>query len=364
MTKQESEPLMHAHAREALAIEPIPTPPLGGQRAVVDGVRALAERGEAGVLAVVVETGGSTYRKPGALILLDASGVRVGALSGGCLEGELEAAARHVLAGGVAGDVRFDTSGDEDRVFGSGTGCGGSTRVLLLPLPAQASPLREALLDADARGLALRLTLATAADQLGCGDALVGRTRIDTRRYRFDRDGSASTQTSALDAPIVIETRPALRLLLLGAGPETRPLLQLTRLLGWLVELCEHRQRWARFAEGSGVDRVHGGGPDALPALFEQGAFDAALVMNHNYLLDARCLTHLAATRIGYVGLLGPAARRDDLLGEIGGSTAALLRTRLHAPVGLPLGGEGAEAIALSIVAQLQNQLSRKGRDD
>ncbi|HEY0232492.1 MAG TPA: XdhC family protein [Dokdonella sp.] len=355
---------MHAHVRATSDIETVVATPLGGQRAVVEGVRALAGHGEAGVLAVVVETGGSTYRKPGALILLDAGGVRVGALSGGCLEGELETAARAVLNSGVAGDVRFDTSGDEDRVFGSGTGCGGSTRVLLLPLPAQASPLREALLDADARGLPLRLGLATAPDQLGRGDAQVGRSRLDTRRYRFDRDGSALAPASALETTILIETHPALRLLLLGAGPETRPLLQLSRLLGWHVELCEHRQRWARFAEGSGIDRVHGGGPDALPALFEQNAFDAALVMNHNYLLDARCLTHLAATRIAYVGLLGPAARRDDLMTEIGGGTAALLRSRLQAPVGLPLGGEGAEAIALSIVAQLQNQLSRRSRDD
>ncbi|MEP7043760.1 MAG: XdhC family protein [Dokdonella sp.] len=355
---------MHAPELQPSSNEPLTAAPLGAQRAVVDGVRVLAEQGAASVLAIVVETAGSTYRKPGALILLDHSGVRVGALSGGCLEGELEAAARAVLTSGEAADVRFDTSGDEDRVFGSGTGCGGSTRVVLLPLPTPLSPLREALLDADARGLALHLQLATAPGQLGRGEARVGRSRIDTRRYRFDCDGTALTAVAAFDRAIAIATRPAPRLLLLGAGPETRPLLQLTRLLGWHVDLSEHRQRWARFAEGSGIDRVHGGGPDALPALLERTSFDAALVMNHNYLLDARCLTHLAATRIGYVGLLGPASRRDDLLAEIGGGTAALLRSRLHAPVGLPLGGEGAEAIALAIVAQLQNQLSRPSGDD
>jgi xanthine dehydrogenase accessory factor len=339
-------------------------PPLGGLRAVVDGMRALSANAMPAVLAVVVESAASTYRKPGALILLDAHGVRVGALSGGCLEGELEAAARAVLADGAAADVHFDTSGDEDRVFGSGTGCGGSTRVMLLPLPHQQSPLRDALLDADERGLALNLQLATAPDLLGNGEARVGRTRINTRRYRFDRHGGSPAGKPTLESSIEIVVQPSLRLLLLGAGPETRPLLQLTRLLGWHVELVEHRQRWARFAEGSGVDRIHGDGPDALPTLFEQRRFDAALVMNHNYLLDARCLSRLAATDIGYVGLLGPASRRDDLLAEIGGSVAALLRSRLRAPVGLPLGGEGAEAIALSIVAQLQNQLSRLSRDD
>lgn len=335
-------------------------PPLGGQRAVVEGMQKLAARGEAGVLAVVVETSGSTYRKPGALILLDARGVAVGALSGGCLESELEAAARAVFADGAAREARFDTSGDEDRVFGSGTGCGGSARVLLLPLPAPVSPLRAALVDADERGLALVLVLARAADRFGHGEARLNRARSDARRYRFDARGGTDAAREALADPIELVVRAAPRLLLLGAGPETRPLLRFARQLGWRVELVEHRQRWARFAEGCGIDRVHGGGPDALPALFDGARFDAALVMNHNYLLDARCLTHLAATTTGYVGLLGPAARRDDLLAEVGEEVAARLRPRLRAPVGLPLGGEGAEAIALAIAAQLQTEFARR----
>lgn len=337
--------------------------PLGGHRALIAGLRTLAASATAGVVAVVVETSGSTYRKPGALVLLDAAGVRIGALSGGCLESELEAAAREVLDEGVARAVRFDTSGDEDRVFGSGTGCGGSSRLLLLPVPADGSPLRDALLDGDARGLAVRIGLRDAPDHIGSGEARVGRTRMDARRYRFDRHGNPLSGGAPLAASLEVTVRPPLRLLLLGAGPETRPLLQLTRLLGWQVELIEHRQRWARFAEGCGIDRVHGGGPDDLSSVLERARFDAALVMNHNYLLDARCLAGLAETDIGYVGLLGPASRRDDLMGEVGGTIAAHLRRRLHAPVGLPLGGEGAEAIALAIVAQLQNQLSRTSDD-
>lgn len=338
-------------------MNPCPTTgpaPFGGLRAVVAGMRALAARGEAGVLAVVVATSGSTYRKPGALVLLDASGVRAGALSGGCLEGELEAAARGVLDGGVAADVRFDTSGDEDRVFGSGTGCGGSTLVRLLPLPARDSPLRVALLDADARGATLELALAQLPASLGAGEAHVG-----DECWCFDARGMASDAMEHA-AAVRLRVAPPPRLLLLGAGPETRPLLRLTRLLGWHVELAEHRQRWARFAEGSGLDALHGGGPGALAPLLERARFDAALVMNHNYLLDARCLTQLAASAIAYVGLLGPAARRDDLLAEVGHAVAERLQPRLRAPVGLRLGGEGAEAIALAIVAELQGEFARR----
>lgn len=331
--------------------------PLGGYRAVVEQAQRLADAGMPCVLGVVVATAGSTYRKPGALILLDAGGVRVGALSGGCLEAELERHAAEVLAGGAAQTAFFDTSGDEDRVFGSGTGCGGSIRLLLLPLPAQRAPLREALIDAERHGLTLTLALATAAGHPGSGEA-----RVADRCYQFDRHGAAASdgiERSTADL-VVLTIAPPPRVLLLGAGPETRPLLRLTRSLGWRVELVEHRERWRRFANDGGIDEVHGEGPDAIPALLARTHFDAALVMNHNYHLDARCLAHLAASDVGYVGLLGPASRRDELLAEIGGDVAARLGDRLHAPVGLPLGGEGAEAIALAIVAQLQSRLARK----
>ncbi|HEU4662745.1 MAG TPA: XdhC family protein [Dokdonella sp.] len=336
-------------------IESPTLPPLGGLRALVAGVEALTAARRDGVLCVVVDTSGSSYRKPGALVLLDAAGVRVGALSGGCLEADLEARARDVLANGTAQSVRFDTSGDEDRVFGSGTGCGGSIEVLLLPLPASVAPLRRALRAADALDVELVLDLVGSGDRLGSGEARAG-----DECHRFDERG-APVDDDAFAADRHVRIAPAPRVLLLGAGPETRPLLVLTRLLGWRVELAEHRERWLRFAADSGVDAEYRDGPDGLAAVLAATRFDAALVMNHNLDLDARGLRALAATAIPYVGLLGPAARRDELLAEIGAARDALL-PRLHAPVGLRLGGEGAEAIALAIVAELQQEFARAAR--
>ena len=107
---------------------------------------------------------------------------------------------------------------------------------------------------------------------------------------------------------------------------------------------------------------MHDAGIAALPGLVAPARFDAALVMNHNYDLDARCLACLARNGPAYIGLLGPRARCDELLGELGSEVARLLHARLHAPVGLPLGGDGAEAIALAIVAQLQQHFLRDAR--
>lgn len=326
----------------------------GGRRAILAGLRELEGARRAGVLAIVLQTSGSTYRKPGALVLLDAGGVRAGTLSGGCLEAELEQHARAVIADGCAREVRFDTSGDEDRVFGSGTGCGGSSRVLLLPLPVAAAPLRDALFAADARGVALELAFADGTP----GD---GEARADDVTFRFDRHGAPCIDALADDALRVGVPAPR-RLLLFGAGPETPPLLALLGLLDWQVELLEHRERWLRHAAPGAADRVHEQPPEHAQTLLATRRFDAALAMYHNLSLDARALRELAGAAVAHVGLLGPPARRDELLRDIGPEAAARFEGRLHAPVGLALGGEGAEAIALSIAAQLQQRFAiRRG---
>jgi xanthine dehydrogenase accessory factor len=326
--------------------------PAGGLRGILAGLRALAARGEPGVLAVVVGTRGSTYRKPGALVLLDAHGVRAGALSGGCLEEDLEHHARAVLAAGTAAAVTFATGGEEDRVFGSGTGCGGSTRVRLLPLPPSRAPLRDALLAADARGVPLRLALDEDGPHAGGGSA----TPLGTcEKYRFDPRGHPAPVAAEPACPLVLALACAPRVLLLGAGPETPALLRHGRGLGWHLELLERRRRWTRFV-ADGADAVHVEG-DAAERLANR-RFDAALVMHHHLDLDARALSALAPCAVPFVGLLGPAARRDALLREIGAAAAGALAPRLHAPVGLRLGGEGPEAIALSIVAELQQHLA------
>lgn len=333
--------------------------PAGGLRAVAETAAELAGAGVPCVVGVVVDTNGSTYRKRGALILLDATGIRAGALSGGCLESEVEEFARKVLARNGALMARFDTNGEDDRVFGSGVGCSGEMNVLMMPLPADDAPLRSALTDACARSAWLKLVLATSAERVGCGEARVG-----AHVHRFGADGRSASGTQSFVERVAIALPPPPRVLLLGAGPETRPLAALARMMGWYVEVVEHRERWSAHADCIGVDLRHAGGAEAIGELLGARHFDAVLVMNHNYDLDARCLQRLADSSAGYVGLLGPPARRDALLTEICDIAATQLEPRLYAPVGLRLGGEGPEAIALAIVAQLQHYLTHDAHYD
>src|SRR5262245_41004453 len=121
--------------------------PLGGLRAIAETAADIAASKSPAVAGVIVNTQGSTYRKRGAVILLDQDGVKAGALSGGCLESDIAQHARNVLTVGCALISRFDTRTDDDRVYGSGVGCKGEMTVLLMPLPADDSPLRNALVD-------------------------------------------------------------------------------------------------------------------------------------------------------------------------------------------------------------------------
>ena len=317
-----------------MAFENHPLAPHGGLRGLLDALDATPQA----VLGVLVAQSGPSYRKPGALLLLDADGVRAGALSGGCLDAELEDAARGVLASGRARIVEADTGSVDDALFGNGSGCGGAVRIILLPLSADA-PLRVALRALADSAAALRLTLA----EDGAGMAILGAARL-----RWDAAGHpmhADVRTSL--PPWLIQPPP--RALLLGAGPETPALLSMLHALGWWVEVQEHRGRWAPRA--TGADRLHALAPGLLPTWSRPPL--AALVMTHHFEHDRAHLAALAASAIAHLGVIGPAQRREALLDALPHDLRQRLAPRLCGPVG-PRLGDGPEAIALALASALQ----------
>jgi xanthine dehydrogenase accessory factor len=303
----------------------------GSQRAVVEAARALHAAGRAFALAIVVEAEGSTYRKPGALALVAEGGPRIGVISGGCLEPALDDLGRAALAAAAPRDALFDTRSDDDLVFGSGSGCRGRMRVLALPVAAgQPCAALEAIVAGfDARRHA-RLDLAALAPAL------------------FDAGH--------------VSIRPPPLLLLLGAGPEAPPLLRIARTLGWFAWVADHRDGLLESARLGEADRLVHGRPAAALAELAGEPLDAVVVMTHLAGHDLEALRLLAARDVDYVGLLGPPARRDELLARLTEAERSALAGRLRAPVGLPLGGEGPEAIALAIAADLQRAFSGQER--
>ncbi len=334
----------------------IPSPSsLGGVRGLLADYEIVKAKGRPAVLAIVVATSGSTYQKAGALLLLDQTGVRFGVLSGGCLEPQLERHAKSVLSRAQAALVRFNTDDDADSVFGSGLGCRGEMEVLLLPLIEPEAPLMQALSHSVVCGCALELQCAISGVELGTGVARVG-----TSQWSWSHNKPTAVTPFAAIATTTIHLRiaPPPRILILGAGPETEVLIKFSRQLGWFSDVIESRGRWSGAARNAGADCVYTLGSSTLCAQLAHRQFNAALVMSHDYSTDLIHLQHLSQSNIDYIGLLGPPARRDALLMELGAS-AQSLRSRLHAPMGMNLGGRGPEAIALSIVAGLQRYFSK-----
>jgi xanthine dehydrogenase accessory factor len=324
--------------------------PVGGNRGVLLRALALREQGRSFALALVTDTEGSTYRKPGALALVADDGERFGAISGGCLEPALDQLARDALASGRVEVALFDTRGDDDLVFGSGSGCRGRMRVLAWPVAPGAHALFDALAAAQADGAPLDLVLAVDA-----GDAGRGLGWQANRTCDFDAPAIAHALRDAETGLHEREGRRFARprLLLLGAGPEAPAMLLLANTLGWQAEVVDHREALLLASRLGDATALHHGRPAAVLAALA-AAPDAALVMTHVASTDLEALRALATMPVGYVGLLGPPGRRDELLAELTDAERATLQPRLRAPVGLLLGGEGPEAIAMAIAAQLQ----------
>ena len=314
---------------------------MSSYRRILEVSAVAHQRRDSAALAVVVETEGSTYVGPGAMALFGAQEGQVGWLSGGCLEPEIEKHARSAVAEMRIEWMDIDTRDDEDLIGGSALGCRGRLRLALLPLAA----LRgwPALVEAWRQGQGtLRLSVSTE----GKISAEVGELK---QQWRTDVAHSDEFHATARNWDLTVSAPPAV--LVFGAGPETPTLLPLLRRLGWMTTLVERRARW--LAEARHADTLVEASPEAALSMASR-AFDAALVMNHNFELDREALDALAGSEVPFIGLLGPTRRREDLFRILPLAAREALLPRLRSPIGLKLGGQGPEAIALSIAAQLQ----------
>ncbi|UNK48616.1 XdhC family protein [Lysobacter sp. S4-A87] len=315
----------------------------GATRGVLEAAANAIAHGEPAALAVVLETSGSTYVHAGALALFGSEGRQVGWLSGGCLEPEIALRADEAVRTQMIQWLEIDTRNDEDLLSGSAVGCRGRLRIALLPL-ATLAPWPALITAWRSRQGAFEVTL----DPSGALAASVGTQQ---GRHRFKAAGVPWPDVPP--AWTLSIARPP-SVLLLGAGPETALLLPMLRLIGATTTVVERRPRWQSAAASADVT-VAQSPAQVLPAA--DGQFDAALVMHHHFELDREALAALADSAIGFVGLLGPVRRREDLFRVLPSSVRDALMPRLHSPVGLALGGSGPEAIALSIAAQLHNHL-------
>lgn len=290
--------------------------------------RELRARGERAVLATIVAVEGSAYRREGARMLIEPDGGLTGVLSGGCLESDLATRAAQVQASGEAALATYDLRAPDEYLWGLGLGCGGKVTLLLEPLP--------------------------------------GDTRADSPLAPFAQVEEQRTPREVVTrfaGEVVLRERitPAVRLVLAGAGRDALPLARLAGELGWQTIVLDARPTATAAARFTGLARFTGVAPRQLADAVAIDPWTAAVVLTHNYLDDLAWLAALLPTPAPYIGLLGPAARRDRLLADLAAQGLVLdeaMRARLHGPAGLDLGGRATEQVALSIIAEIQAVMS------
>jgi len=330
------------------------------------------------VLLTVVETEGSTYSKAGHRIVLTGTGEFQGLVSGGCLEGDLAGHAREVLAAGRAQLLTYDLRDDGADIFGLGIGCNGLFRLLLQPLlPASGyapfaaiaagllgdTPAMSAtVVRSNDPALPAGATLVTGADgpagwelpSAWQAQLMRGCTaRAGARRAELAREESGGREAGVLYAAL----RPLPRLLVLGAGLDAVPLIDMASRLGWRVTVADHRPAQLARGDLGAAGQVLAAAPGELPRHIDPAHFTAAVVMTHHLDSDRAWLAALSRTALPYIGLLGPAQRRARLLAGLGPAADAL-GTRLHGPAGLAIGADSPEAIALAVLAEIHAVLA------
>ena len=342
-------------------------------RDILDALAEAQSRGEQAALGTVIRVRGSTYRREGARLLIRADGRTVGSVSGGCLEGDIAEIARDVLATGRPQLAQYDLTSDDDAVWGLGLGCNGAIDVFIEPvtgdLPAR---LRRAI---DERRTLVLATLIAGPEGLAPGARLylsedggpegsLGDPALDARaaaasRTQLDARRSAviSLESGHGPAEVFVEVlAPPLPLLICGAGHDTLPVVRLAHELGWWVMVADSRPAYATRERFPGADEVVLADDADVPRKVRIDRNTFVVVMTHNFLHDLTLLRGLLQTPARYIGLLGPRARTDRLLADLARDEVKIddaQRARLFAPVGVDLGAESPEEIALSILAEI-----------
>jgi xanthine/CO dehydrogenase XdhC/CoxF family maturation factor len=301
---------------------------------ILDRLLLAASQGRPSALAVVVRILGSAYRRPGARLLIERDGATLGGVSGGCLEADVRQVALDALSSGECRLLHYETGSDDTKVWGLGLGCNGSVDVFVQPVVTDVAR-------AFWGGVRRRLqgdepfSLSLVVDGPGAGRAAIAG----------DVDGPALGPGGLFTEQFV----PPPRLVICGAGDDALALSAAATAVGLRVVLVDHRPAFLageRFPEARARHLLR---PDDDLSALRLDRESLAVVMTHSFRHDREWVRRLLASDVPYIGLLGPRARAQRILSEVGGAR----RERVYGPVGLDLGADGPEQVALSIVAEI-----------
>jgi xanthine dehydrogenase accessory factor len=347
---------------------------------IISAYESIKQAEEKAILATIVKVQGSTYRRPGARLLIRQDGTTTGAISSGCLEADVLERAKKVKESQDAFTVVYDLTSPQNDVWGLNLGCNGVIHILLEPLPLSARSLHLKFI-ADCMSLQksgvmasvfrvdgefkarvgshlflqedgsvaedIKNPILSAALTEDCLAALRSRSSI-VKEYKF--------LEGVVEAFIEV-IRPPVPIVIIGAGADSVPLVRFAKELGWKVTVTDHRPAFLTKERFSTADELILVRPEEISDKVEVKGNMVVIVMTHDFSHDLQLLRTLLPSPALYVGLLGPSKRTGLLLEKLresGFTPTSKQLARLHSPIGLNIGAESPEEMALSILSEIQ----------
>lgn len=330
-------------------------------------------------LATVVKVRGSSYRSPGARMLITDDGKWVGSISGGCLEGDALRKARQVMSSNRPVTVTYDTREESNQNLGIGLGCNGVIDVLIEPInqSSVSNPVDAFKNIISANEPVAIATVFASSDESQVGRKIMLPSSVEPsdmieRAVQHDlemlfetkRSEAKTYHTGEITFDAFIELiQPTVSLIIFGGGFDARPVSQLAKSLGWEVTVtdeCVAHIAPIFFPTADNLSLCH---RQFIDRDFSITAYTACVLMSHNYEYDRDVLKKLLRTETPYIGILGPRKRFDKMINEFAKENILLNADdhhRVHSPIGLDIGAEAPDEIAVSIIAEIQSKFANR----
>jgi xanthine dehydrogenase accessory factor len=348
---------------------------------IVQAWYAAQKEGVQTALATVVGVEGSSYRQPGARMLITEKGQLTGAISGGCLEGDALRKALLVMTKQQAALVTYDTNDEDDAKFGLGLGCNGIIHILIEPINVEQPNHPILMLEAasEKRQTSVIATLFSLEDRKAAQPGTCLLVQEGKRVFNYlntewkkpleeDSQKAFVTHTTtsreyAHYTAFIEVLKPAIQVIIAGGGNDVMPVAKMAAILGWETVVADGRSNYATQDRFPTAGCTLMAKPELLMQQIQPDAQTAVLLMTHNYNYDLAMLRLLLPLQLPYIGLLGPKKKKQRLLDELTDNGMTITDEMLQSifgPTGLDIGAETAEEIALSIIAEIQAVFSGK----
>jgi xanthine dehydrogenase accessory factor len=350
--------------------------------AILNSFEKATKDGKRAALATVVRVEGSSYRRPGARMLVTDDGMLTGAISGGCLEGDALRKALSAINQQENKLVTYDTTDEDDAKFGVQLGCNGIVHILFEPIDVSSKLNPIALLKTLTlkRSNAIIATMFSLSNPLQQGTVFLYRNEeeyfgavplgtdlLSSCKAVLEAERSIFQQyTSEFEAEAEVFFEfipPNIHLVIAGAGNDAQPLVEIANVLGWRITVIDGRPAYATNSRFPNAQAVLILKPDLVFDHIKLDDQTVFVLMTHNYNYDLALMQLILEREFSYLGTLGPKKKLERMIGELndkGISISDDVLAKIYGPVGLDIGAESSEEIALAIVAEIKAVMTNR----